>query len=484
MANVIRTVDQIVQDCISFIQSRQPNISTQVGSVVGDVVISGPAQEFENTYVELNRISQIQSLSNPDIMSIAEMDLFGNNFEMTRNPGTAAQTTETFRVVNLQTIEPNITIPVGTIVTTQQTTNTPSVGFITTTAGTFISSQASSYFNPLTGFYELTLPVIATTLGVAGNAPAGAIRVLSSNVARIFSVTNTVAATGGTDLESNEAYALRIQTKLAGNNLGTVNGLKSLALSNNSVLDVSVVGPNDSEMLRNEFGGSVDIYVLGAVSTPSIDTVIFDNLNSFTFILQQQPATATSGSIVVSGSVNGVVHIFTEAVDYILVADPTTLVNGSVQVQNGIKFLTTGTLPDNLTQVTISYTYNQLIATLQNIFNTDSQHIVASDILVKEAQVATIGITASIGVIPGFDTTDTLNAAQTALTIFLVTNKLGATFSQSQIVSTIEDTPGVNEVDLTTLVITKNTVPITTQVITVDKTEYLQVSTLNLVPIF
>jgi hypothetical protein len=41
--------------------------------------------------------------------------------------------------------------------------------------------------------------------------------------------------------------------------------------------------------------------------------------------------------------------------------------------------------PDNNTVVTITYTYDSLIATLQALLDDNSNHIVASDILVLEA---------------------------------------------------------------------------------------------------
>lgn len=480
MANTIRTVDQIVQDMINFIISRQPNIATQVGSVVNDVVVSAPSQEFENVYVELNRISQIQSLEFPNVMTSTELNSLGDNYGLTRNSGTQSQTNVTFRVVGLQASEPNIIIPIGSIVTTTQTPTSAIISFATTASGTFISSQAAQYFNPLTGFYELILPVQSQSIGISGNVNAGAINVLASAITRIFAVINTVAATGGTDQESNDSYATRIKLKLSGNNLGTPNGLESLALTNPQVASISIVGPNDPEMLRNEFGGSIDIYILGSNNVSTTDTFAFINTNSFSYTLFNQPATVTSGSVIVQGIVSGSPHVFIQGTDYSLFQDPTTLFNGSADLQNGIRFLASGTLPDNNTQFTVTYAYNQLIPTLQNIYNTPSNHIVGSDILVKEAIPTVITVSASIGIISGFNASSVISAASTALTNFLVTNTLGATFSQSQIVAVIENTPGVNEVDLTTLVITKDSLVVTSQIVTITKTQFIELTSVNL----
>lgn len=483
MATPTRSLSQIINDAITYLGQVQSNLTTLIGSVTRDVVIASPAQEFAKVYTELTRVSQIQSLTNPTVMTVEELDSLGANYLVPRNQGVASQSTVTFRVSGLSSLEPNINISAGTVVTTQQTARASLVSFSTTQAGTFISASAANYFNPLTGFYELTLPVQAQAVGSIGNVNAGAINVLSTTIPRIFSVTNTIAATGGTDQESNTAYAARIQLKLSGNNLGTVNGIKSLVLANNNALDVSVVGPNDVEMLRNEFGGSVDIYVLGSLLTSTADTKTFLTSGPRTFVLLHQPAIVTTGSVVVSGTAGGVPKLFVENVDYQLITDPTTLVNDSTEIQNAVKFLDSGTLPDDNTQVVLAYTYNQLIETLQDTFNSEANHIVGADILVKEAHLADIQVSASISVIPGFNSADTLSLAQTAVTTLINTNKLGTSFNQSDVVGAIESTLGVDEVDLTSLVIKKNTVVVTTQKISIDKTEYASASIINLTPI-
>lgn len=467
-----KTVDQIIQDAITFINTIQPNITTLVGSVVHDVVISSPAQEFEKIYTELTRVSEIQSLEFPDVMTSEELDAFADNYGMTRNAGTPAQGTVTFRVVGLQTIEPNIIISVGTVVSTQQTATAPIVTFATTQAGTFIAAQASSFFNPLTGFYELTLPIQAQTVGTTGNVAAGAINILSSSIPRIFSVTNSTAGTGGTNQESNDDFAARIRLKLSGNNLGTVPGLQSLILTDPNVEDVAIVGPNDPEMLRNEFGGSIDVYILGTNSVSTTDTNVFTTTGPRTFVLQHQPATVASGSVTISGTVGGGPYVFIQDTDYVLVSDPTTLFNGSTRLQSAIRFLNTGTLPDTSTNFSTTYSYNKLIETLQNTVNNDGNHIIGSDILIKEATTAIITISLSISVLSGFVAADVISAVQTALTNFINNNLLGQSFNQSDIVGVVEQTAGVDEVDLTTIVITKNAVQVTTQKVTIDKTEY------------
>ena len=121
-----------------------------------------------------------------------------------------------------------VTVPVGTVVSTIGSTSAPQVTFATTTPITFTPALAPNYFNPSTGLYEQTTSIIAQSVGASGNVAAGTITRLVSGVTGISSIINNKATTGGTDVESNTAFASRIQIKLSGNNVGTPNGIISL----------------------------------------------------------------------------------------------------------------------------------------------------------------------------------------------------------------------------------------------------------------
>lgn len=509
---------QIVNSMIAFLQGSRPDIATQTGSVVNDVVISTVANQLSpesgvgtGVYPSILYTQELQAfVDNASVLTSSDLDQIGNNYGMTRLPGTQATGTITFRIRNYTTSSSIVTVPSGTVVSTLATSQSPAIAFATTAGVTFTPSLAPSYFNPVTGFYEQSTTIICQTIGAIGNVGAQTITSLVSSVSGIDTVTNNTAATGGTDIESNSAFAARIQIKLEGNNVGTPDGIISLVNTNPSVQQSIVVGPNDPEMQRDQFGGSVDVYIKGQILTTVSDIPLYSTTGTQQFVLLHQPALSVGS---VTGIVSAVPYTFVAGTDYKFVENPNSLfggstlsasyvdfnistfftitfvsdlthliVNSSSGMQSGdtihqgafsttITTVTdsthiivgstagfgtgsatfTGFKPDNNTVVTITYTYDSLIETLQALFEDNSNHIAASDILVREAIEAFINVTASIVVLPGYISGTVVANVQTNLTVYLNGLGLGAVIDLSDLVVVIEATPGVDSVNLTTL---------------------------------
>ena len=325
-------------------------------------------------------------------------------------------------------------------------------------------------------------------------------------------VTNTAATTGGTNIESNTSYAGRIQIKLEGNNIGTPNGIISLMETNPNVIQALIVGPNDPEMLRNQYGGSVNVYIRGTLLLTPTETFTYSLTGPQQYVLLNQPAVSVGS---VTGIVGGLPYTFVPGTDYQFVLNPNSLYAGSTlagsyidfnsvtffnitNVTDGTHFIVnttsgmnpgdtikqgafsttittvtdtthivvgstagfatgsatfTGFKPDNNTVVTVIYTYDSLIATLQALLNNNSNHIVGSDVLVLEALQALISVTMSIVIIPGYVPATVVSNVQTALTNYINGLGLGAVVVLSEIVAIAQNVAGVSEVDLSTLVL-------------------------------
>lgn len=473
----IRDLATIIGDAIDFITTARPNIATFTGSVIRDVVIESPAQEFATLNEELERTQKLQSVSFPDNQTEEELEALAANYGLTRLGGKQATGTITFQIRNFSGTSATVSIPAGTVVGTVGTDTLPQAIFVTTEALIFQPSLAASYFNPTTGLYEQTADIVAGDVGTAGNVSAATITVLISAISGIDSVTNTVATTGGEDVESNEDLASRIQTKLAGNNIGTTTGIINLMRENANVTDAIVVTPNDSEMIRDEFGGEVDVYILGANFAPTTDIFLYETTGSQEFVLFHQPAISVSS---VTGIAGGTPTTFIQGTDYNFVLDPSTLIGGSVRVEHKIQFNIGGTNPDDATNITVNYTYNQLIETLQLELDQDDQNIVTSDILVKEATEATIDITADVTLFPGFTQADAIADIQTIVSTNIDNLGLGDSIDRSDVVEWIEQSESVDAVNLSTLILEKDTVvlPSADQRLQIFKTEYPRAGTI------
>lgn len=514
------TFSQIVSSMLSFLQASRPDIATQTGSVTNDVVVSTVANQLAaedgtdpSVYSSIQYVQDVQAfVDNAAILVPTDLDAIGTNYGLTRLPGTQATGIITFRIRNYTTSSPIITVPSGTVVSTLSTASTPAVSFATTATVTFTPSLAPSYFNPATGFYEQSTTIVCQTIGTVGNVGANTITSLVGPTTGIDAVTNTTATTGGTDVESNIAFAGRIQIKLEGNNVGTPNGIISLVDTNPNVIQAIVVGPNDPAMLRDQFGGSVDVYIRGMVPLTVSDTPTYTTAGSQNFVLINQPVLSVG---TVTGIVASTPYTFVNGTDYKVVLNPNILFGGSVESGSYITFNVTtffnivtvtdathlvvsstsgmqtgdiisqgintttvssvtdpthvivasttgfapglaslvGFKPDNNTIITVTYTYDSLIATLQALFNSNSNHIVASDILVKDAIEASINFTASILIIPGYVPSTVVSNVETALTNYINALGLGADVVLSELVAITQDVPGVSEVDLSTLIL-------------------------------
>jgi len=365
---------QIVQSMITFLQDSRPDIATQTGSVVNDVVISTVANQLaaENgtdpsVYSSLQYIQNLQAfVTNAATIVPADMDAIANNYGMVRLPGTQANGILTLRIRNYTTSSPIVIVPSGTTVSTLSTASAPAVSFSTTATITFSPSLAPSYYNPNSGFYEQTVGITCQTIGVVGNVGSNTITSLTGSGLGIDAITNTTATSGGTDVEDNVTFAARIQIKLSGNNVGTPNGIISLMETNPSVIQARLVGPDDPAMQRNQYGGSADVYIRGSIPITLTEAYTYTTSGSQSYVMLNQPAFAVG---LVTGVVASTPYTFVPGTDYNFILNPNSLYAGSVQSASYITFnvstaftiLTVGlpftvTSVDNAIQLTISTT--------------------------------------------------------------------------------------------------------------------------------
>jgi len=368
------TFSQILSNMLSFLQASRPDIATQTGSVVNDVVCSTVANELspENgttdtgVYPAIQYVQNVQAfVANAATISMADLDAIGNNYGMTRLPGTQATGIVTFRIRNYTTSSPIVSVPSGTTVSTLSTSASPAVSFATTATVTFIPSLAPSYFNPVTGFYEQSTTIIAQTIGTVGNVSVNTITSLVGPGIGIDAVTNTAITSGGTNVESNVQFAGRIQIKLEGNNVGTPNGIKSLVETNPNVIQALVVGPNDpNPPSRNQYGGSVNVYIRGQIPVTVTETFTYSTTGSQQYILLNQPALSVGS---VTGIVGGNPYTFVPNTDYTFVLNPNSLLGGSIEAASYITFAVKTLF--NITTVGLGF----IVTTV-----TDSTHLIIS----------------------------------------------------------------------------------------------------------
>jgi len=283
-----KTFDEIIQSFITFLMRRNDLVDLKPTSITR-TLLDSIANELAVVNTEIENVRLIQSVLNAEDMSEEELDNLAANFGVTRKEATFATTDVTFFL----TREPatDITVLEGTTVATATDPSiSGSVQFQTVETVTMFADRINSYFNPSTGFFEITARSQALISGVAGNVPPNSLIRTPNNLgsgADLLLATNKVSATGGADVESNTDLAARIFVSISGINVGTKDGYKSSALEVPGVEDAVVVGAGDKMMVRDfnslgqHIGGRVDVYVQGEDAEASQDRVPFSLQQKF-----------------------------------------------------------------------------------------------------------------------------------------------------------------------------------------------------------
>jgi hypothetical protein len=202
----------------------------------------------------------------------AAFEAYASNFGVFRRTGRASQGEVTFYTTQRPTR--TIPLPLGTI------SSGGSRQFRTSRAASLPLNQIASYYNPVTGRYQVTVPVRATTTGSAGNVGAGQVRKVVSAVAGI-SVFNSAAMFGGEDRETNLQLIERARRRLASVDSGTKQGYLQTAADVPGVIKANVVGGGDPLMQRDldssgvHRGGKVDIWIQGTNLATVTDVFAF-----------------------------------------------------------------------------------------------------------------------------------------------------------------------------------------------------------------
>jgi hypothetical protein len=370
-------------------------------------------------------------------MTTTDMDALAYNWGLTRLTGTKATGYVTFAAVTKPTSP--ITISTGTTIKTQAVGGTI-YRFSTTATATL---QITATPNPKTSFYEVSAPVIAEDIGSAYNVSSNTITVFETVIQGIDYVRNDEGISGGTDNETNESLASRVLIKVSGSNIGTKDGYKSLILQNfPSILDVSVVGPNDSEMVRTTiYGGAVDIYGITINMDSTSDTFTYDGSSLYPTIRPVLNILTVQG-ITMSG---GSLYNFVSGTDYQFTKDISGFYGFSSRSYDRIDWLIRFT-PILGSSVVVNYTYDKDVVDAQAFLDLPVNQLVASDPLMKYGTKVLVDIELQVNKLSGYDPDTIKTNIQTAVSNKLASMKLGEVLQYSDIVNIAADIDGVDEV--------------------------------------
>lgn len=292
----IRSYSQIVRDMLDRLRLVQPNLDTKPGSVARDLFVDIQADELEKVYSLISLVSNKQSFATA---VGSDLDKLARNFGFSRRSGAPASGTVIF---SIDSLDIDREVPEGTVVSTRSGISFRTIGNYSMLASerNIYSANASRVRKQLdvagaaSGF-AIEVPVEAINPGSSGNV--GSYKIVTQSLPFSFSVLNISATSGGSDIESDSVFRTRFLSTFSGASIGTAAGYANAILQDEQVLDLLVVEPGNSLMLRDgteilegDFnsrkvvssgtGGKVDIYVLGKSLREISESFIFFNKSS------------------------------------------------------------------------------------------------------------------------------------------------------------------------------------------------------------
>lgn len=498
-----RSKEEIIIDLITNILREESRADVMPGQVLRDVAINAQAIELENLYNQIDRVAISQSIANANFMTQQELDNLLSNFGIARRGAQKAIGQVTFYTSSLpsQTVK----IPKDTSLGTNLAkTGTREVTFLTRYDVVFDPSIQSTYYNVNTGYWEIPVDIIADEGGTDGNVGGYTItKVKNINVP--FQVTNKFPTTGGVNQESNQDFAVRALNIVLGSNAGTENGYRGVALSQDNVLDVLVVGPGDDLMTRDGgYGGKVDMWIvpsnsgydsLSSSSDPSL-AYTWDNAAAFNvgyrFNFPKLPLDASVpvsilGTTGPSGSLSNVtlfesrtpappgtpyVNPSGAGYHYTVYKADNLDTAGSIYANDYIiwnpsemeylrTFNPSGTpFSGNTLNTNISYSYTKVVDDLQSVLDSPDNKILTADVLAKEAIKLLVDVTMQVELFPDFRSTPateqlTISNVTSAIIDTINNVQLGNTVQESDIIAAAANVDGVDQVVISSVIITK-----------------------------
>jgi hypothetical protein len=233
------------------------------GDGVSDPVVSSSYKQAVKAALGFQSDSAVQTLIN------TQFDKLAGNFQRTRLPGRPSVGQAVFFTTTRPTRD--ITIGSGSIVASDVDADNglPAVRF--SVGGTFVFSaaNAAAFFNFNTQRYEITVDIVAQTVGASGNRSAGSIKNVVTPVGGL-QVTNTEATVFGTDQESNLDLATRAELGFVSVDTGTEGGYAATSAAQIGIIKSKIVKSGDALMMRDyddvrhkHIGGKVDVWVQG-----------------------------------------------------------------------------------------------------------------------------------------------------------------------------------------------------------------------------
>jgi hypothetical protein len=495
------SVESIYKDLKAKLLSIRKDLVLNPGSVINDVFLAPQSylinknrtlllyvaalQTFEDILALkkdeefLKEIAEVENKTTTQILEdISDfIDKIAANYNVKRNESVVASGYVYFGRFDMPNFD--IEIPEGTEVSTLD-----NKFYKTTESAIMYYENGGDYYDNDENLYLIKVPVKALENGVAGNTASYTVNTLVNQVSGINYVLNKDNISNGYDRETDENLISRLKTKLSGINNATENGLKNLILSNfPTIKDIVIINTNDELMTRDgNCGGKVDVYILEESEPTKIINEQYNEFNEYycgnpAFYLKKEP-------VFLDGSFEELIGI--PSSDYVFV-------KGSGSSLDNSKFEKSLVAITNVSQTLpfyAKYKYYKICEDIQNFLNLPENKIIGSidgsefpndiTILIKKAIQHNLNLKFTLYAAAGYDTNIVKLNVRTVIANFVNATLLASKISQSDIIGIAEEVEGVDYLDFTNGIFDLDDGEDLKTTITVLKTEYIRLGTLNI----
>lgn len=205
--------------------------------------------------------------------------------------------------------------------------------------------------------------------GIIGNASTGTVTVQSEPSADVFTVTNTEAATGGREEETDAELRRRLLNSGGSNGSGTTNAILADVLATTGVRAANIVVNEKSIVVNGQPAHSNHVFVLGGDGQTIADT-LFNNYVGLEFFGSSSYTVKDIGgnSHIISYTPATAIDIY---VDVTLVTDNTFQADGVTQAKDAIVKLIGGTASDGTIYIGLNMgddvTHSRILSTIMGV---------------------------------------------------------------------------------------------------------------------
>lgn len=379
------------------INQASPGLITKIGSVVREIVIRPLSyltawvnDNYENTLEK----SSVAYLKTSQATENAVADMVASNYFVTRRQGTAAR-----GILTLTLSQPVLRIGQGSpFVVGGVTMVTPDQYFITNGNTTGISSSFTYVKSVPYGedTWIANIPVVSTTPGNL-ELPAGSSVAAGFSCSALVAVELTSPVTGGSDVETDAELMTRAEYNTAEAGIGSFYGLqKKFAKAPVTVLGMSVTAGEDSPLIRARFnnvninpGGIVDCYVKTEKqpTTDSFEVACTGTTGSLSGVVPADCIMRVD-SVIVDGEALNEFSVDFDTWDNTIPAEAARL---SDKQKTVVSFKLSDTSTTSAT-ATVFCTYIPGIRRLQEYIDSDEEHFLGQDTMVKAAVPVTVAL--------------------------------------------------------------------------------------------